>query len=69
MFKAINAYGGDDIIFDAEKLDYISSAGLRLILKVQKQNKKPIKMINISESIYEIFELAGFTDLLELKKA
>ena len=69
IFDAIGNSGSEDIIFDAEKLEYISSAGLRVLLKVQKTKDKPIPIINVSRDVYDIFETTGFTELLDVKKA
>ncbi len=59
---------GKEIAFDAEKLDYISSAGLRVLLKVQKAKAKPVMISNVSSEVYDIFETTGFTQLLNVRK-
>ena len=59
---------GKEISFDAEKLDYISSAGLRVLLKVQKAKAKPVMISNVSGEVYDIFETTGFTQLLNVRK-
>ena len=56
------------LTFDAEKLDYISSAGLRFLLKFCKSMKEKIVIENVSKENYEIFEMTGFTKLLDVKK-
>ena len=59
-----------EIIFDFKELEYISSAGLRVMLLAQKQaNKDNIKMkiINVCEEINEIFEMTGFSDILTIE--
>ena len=58
-----------DIVIDAENLEYISSAGLRVLMKLRKKINKPLSVINVSRDIYEIFETTGFTELLDVKKA
>ena len=58
-----------DITVDAEKLEYISSAGLRVLMKLRKSIGKPLAVINVSRDIYDIFETTGFTELLDVKKA
>lgn len=68
IFGLIDEYAEKDIVFDAEKLDYISSAGLRVLLKVQKTKSKPVLIINVSSDIYDIFETTGFTELLNIRK-
>lgn len=59
----------DSIVLDAEKLEYISSAGLRVLMKLRKSLKKPLPMINVSRDVYDILETTGFTELLDVKKA
>ena len=57
-----------DLILDFEKLEYISSAGLRLLLSTQKKLKGSSRMtlINVSSDIMEVFDLTGFSDLLKI---
>lgn len=56
------------LVLDFTQLEYISSAGLRILLKTQKTMAKKGKMIikNANESIREVFELTGFMDFLTL---
>lgn len=56
------------LIIDTETLDYISSAGLRVLLSAQKiMNKQgEMKVIHVNESIMEIFEVTGFSDILTI---
>ena len=56
------------LVFDFEKLDYISSAGLRVLLSAQKVMNKQGSMTvtNVNETILEIFEVTGFTDILTI---
>ena len=56
-------------VFDLTDLEYISSAGLRVLLKVQKyMNKKgDFKLTHVSEVIEEIFEITGFSDILTIE--
>ena len=51
---------------DADKLLYISSAGLRVLLKLRKKQGR-LEVFNVSPENYEIFEVTGFTDLLDVK--
>ena len=55
------------IIIDVENLKYISSAGLRVILKIKKMNKDT-KIINCNSDVYEIFEMTGFTQMMDINK-
>ena len=65
-----NLDGIKKIIFDFEKLDYISSAGLRVLLTCQKKmNNISGTMIikNVKEEIQEVFDMTGFSDILTIK--
>ena len=57
------------LVMDFEKLDYISSAGLRVLLSSQKiMNKQgEMKLIHVSDVINEIFEVTGFSDILNIE--
>ena len=58
-----------ELVLDFEKLDYISSAGLRVLLSAQKTMAKQgeMKIIHVNETIMEIFEVTGFTDILTIE--
>lgn len=56
------------IIFDFHKVEYISSTGLRLILKCTKTCQS-CEVINVSNEVFEIFNITGFTSLLNIKRA
>ena len=60
--------GVTTLIFDLEKLDYISSAGLRVLLSAQKtmNGQGSMKVVHANEMILEIFEVTGFTDILTI---
>lgn len=59
---------GAEIVFDAKNLEYISSAGLRLLLKVRKMQKELI-ITEVSGEIYEIFKVTGFSEIMNVQKA
>ena len=61
--------GIDDLVFDFEELEYVSSAGLRVILKAQKMMNAvgKMKIIHVNESIMEIFEITGFSSILTIE--
>ena len=61
--------GVENLEFDLAKLEYISSAGLRVLLSSQKTMNKQGKMIvkNVSEEVNEIFEVTGFSDILTIE--
>ena len=58
-----------NMILDFEKLDYISSAGLRVLLSAQKiiNNQGTMKVIHVNETIMEIFEVTGFNEILSIE--
>ena len=58
--------GITELIFNCEKLDYISSAGLRILLAAQKIMNKQGSMVvkNVNNVISEVFEVTGFSDIL-----
>ena len=62
--------GGDaeSVVLDAAALEYISSAGLRVILHVKK-TYKDLRVINVSPEVYEIFDMTGFTQMMQVEKA
>ncbi len=59
------------IVIDASKLEYVSSAGLRVILSTQQymeeNGKETIQMVNVTEEVAEILELCGFDEIIEVK--
>lgn len=69
IMNALDSNQSIEPVFDAENLDYISSAGLRVLMKVRKKINKPVDVINVSRDVYDIFETTGFTNLLNVKKA
>ena len=58
-----------ELIFDFEKLDYVSSAGLRILLSAQKVMNKQGDMIirHVNDTIMEVFEITGFADILTIE--
>lgn len=58
----------EETVFDADELLYISSAGLRVLMKVIKQTSGKVRIINVSPEVYDIFEVTGFTQLLTVEK-
>ena len=54
--------------FDADELEYISSAGLRVLMKVRKKAGSEIKIFNVSSDVYDIFDMTGFTELFKVGK-
>ena len=61
--------GITELVLDFDKLDYISSAGLRVLLSAQKVMNKQgeMKLIHVSDVVNEIFEVTGFCDILTIE--
>lgn len=58
------------LVLDFEKTEYVSSAGLRILLAAKKKMDKvggELKVINVCESIQEVFEMTGFVDILTIE--
>ena len=61
--------GVTELTFDMSALDYLSSAGLRILLGAQKRMNKQgsMKVVKVNETIMEIFEVTGFADILTIE--
>ena len=61
--------GIKDLVLDCSALEYISSAGLRVILKAQKlmNAQGNMKLTNVNETIMEVFDITGFADILTIE--
>ncbi len=61
--------GVEKLVLDMKELEYLSSAGLRVILAAQKVMNKQGEMVvrNVNETIREIFEVTGFVDILTIE--
>ena len=68
-FKELEDY--NKIIVDLKKVDYISSAGLRVLLYMQKEMNKTGEMIikNVCSNVMDIFEVTGFSEILNIEDA
>lgn len=62
------ANAAKSVVVDAEDLEYISSAGLRVLLRLKK-NIPDMKIVNVSSDVYEVFEMTGFTEMIDIEKA
>ncbi|MDO5331118.1 MAG: STAS domain-containing protein, partial [Bacillota bacterium] len=60
--------GVKNVTLDLEDLQYISSAGLRVILRIKKSGFN-IEIINVTSEVYDIFTVTGFADLFDIKKS
>ena len=63
-----NIDGVTDLTFDLKQLDYLSSAGLRVLMSTQKiMNKQgEMRLINVNEDVMDIFDMTGLTDVFEI---
>lgn len=61
--------GVSDLVLDMTNVEYVSSAGLRVILKVQKVmfNQGKMRLIGVNESVMEVFEITGFSNILKIE--
>lgn len=62
------AHTAQTLVLDAEALEYISSAGLRVILRLRKE-KPELEIVNVRSEVYEIFDMTGFTEMMTIHKA
>ena len=69
--KTINEDIGDtkNLVLDVKGMEYISSAGLRVLLGAQKKMQKigSMKVVNVCEDVMEVFEMTGFADILVIE--
>ena len=56
-----------NLILDLKGLEYVSSAGLRVLLATQKRMKGGMKLKNVCELVMEVFEMTGFVDILAIE--
>ena len=68
IFTIKNDNPGKHTVVDADDLEYISSAGLRVILRLRKEEPK-LAIINVAPDVYEVFDMTGFTDMVTVEKA
>ena len=68
IFAVKNSNPGKHVVVDADQLAYISSAGLRVILRLRKEEPK-LAIINVAADVYEVFDMTGFTDMVTVEKA
>lgn len=68
LARAQAEHPGLALVLDAEGLDYLSSAGLRILLR-QRQTAGELTIRNVSPALYEIFDVTGFTAMMQVEKA
>ena len=66
-FLSENCDGVASLTIDCEKLVYVSSAGLRVLLSNHKKLKGAMKLIKVGELVMEVLEMTGFTDILVIE--
>lgn len=68
VLKIVEGTPEKPLTIDAEKLEYLSSAGLRMILHLRKTHTE-LKIINVQPEVFDIFEMTGFTQMMTIEKA
>ena len=68
LLELAKKFPAEKFILNLEKLDYISSAGLRAVLKLSKL-KNNLQLIEASREVFEVFETSGFTKIIDIQKA
>lgn len=66
--EEIAKYPHENLVINAKELEYISSAGLRVVLRL-KQTDKTLKIINANQAVYEVLDMTGFTEFMEVSRA
>ena len=64
-----NLAGTKHLVLDLKGVEYISSAGLRVLLSAQKKMQKigSMKLVHVGEDVMEVFEMTGFADILTIE--
>ena len=68
IFAIKKEHPGMHTVVDADNLEYISSAGLRVVLKLRREDPD-LAIINVIPEVYEVFDMTGFTDMVTVEKA
>ena len=68
LMEAVKAHPDAEVVLNAASLKYISSAGLRVILKLKKA-VSAFRVVAVEPDVYEIFDMTGFTEMMEIRKA
>ena len=69
LTDTVSGHAGMEPVLDAAELEYISSAGLRVLMRLRKSLGQDVTVRNVSQEVYEIFDMTGFTSLLKVEKA
>ena len=68
ILAQLEGKGGETVVLDAAGLDYISSAGLRVILRLRKSSPE-LRITQVKPEVYEILDMTGFTEMMSVEKA
>ncbi|MBQ2546565.1 MAG: STAS domain-containing protein, partial [Clostridia bacterium] len=68
VLEQLSGHEGETVVLDFSALDYISSAGLRVILRLKK-NCPDLRITDVGAEVYEILEMTGFTEIMPVEKA
>ena len=66
--KILGANKFQSIVLDFAELHYISSAGLRIIIKIKKEHDDT-KVVKVNKNVYDIFEMVGFSSVITIERA
>ena len=66
LSAALIGYTGGKIVFECRKLEYISSAGLRELLRLWKRRKLAVKLENVTHEVESIMNMTGFSQFFEI---
>ena len=68
LFDAVKEHPGLKLCLDADKMLYISSAGLRIMMRLRKTCTAGFSIRNVSPAVYEIFDMTGMTEIIDVRK-
>ena len=68
LFAEMDKNEGREVLLDAKNMKYISSAGLRVFLKLRKRVGMEIPVVNVSDDVYDVFEMTNFTDMFDVSR-
>ena len=68
ILELLKDYSDTALVLDMDNLEYISSAGLRILLRLMKAGRK-LTLVNVSSAVYEMLDISGFTEMMDVKKA
>ena len=68
VLSLLDGKSGEPVVLDASALEYISSAGLRVILRIKKICPD-LRIVNVNSEVYEILDMTGFTEMMTVEKA